>query len=306
MTVRWRGHHHFDRISVDDLVGYGPQSPGIKYYVDVNHGSDSNSGSSWDKAWQTITKALAMAGNEGIIIAGSGIYEEGATLTITQEGLKLLGVMSSGHQWGQPSIHTHGTETLIKVDAIGSGMVEIAYIGFHSQGAGISLEIAHAINVWRTHVHDCYFGGNALALWAIVAGNEVGSGVGEAHTVDAPCTIIEDCAFMDYITGSVFADCGYMSIIRKNHFRVRDNAQGVRIYQNSTSRPMLFVVDNRFAARNVVNSVGIQVQRTPTAGNLMFDENRFVNFANDGACISKRTGYTGLNYLGKVAIATTH
>jgi hypothetical protein len=304
MTVRWRGHHHFDRISVDDLVGYGVQVKGLKYYCDWNSGSDSNSGSGWDKAFKSITQALSVAPDDAIIVVGRGVYLEGATLQITQDGLKLLGVMSSGHQWGQPSIHTHGTETLIKIDSP-NGQTELAYLGFHDQGAGISLEIAHSANTWRNHVHHCYFGGNATALWAIVAGNEVGSGVGDAHTVDAPTTIIEDCAFMDYATGSVFADCGYMSIIRRNHFRVRAAAHGVRVYNNTTSRPMLFVVENRFASLDVANAIGIQVQRTPAVGYLMIDENKFVNFADNNHCISKRTGYTGLNYLGLTAIAIT-
>ncbi|MCK7532364.1 MAG: hypothetical protein MZV63_15690 [Marinilabiliales bacterium] len=46
---------------------------------------------------------------------------------------------------------------------INSNMVEIAYMSFHDQGAGISLQLGNTAATWRAYIHDCYFGGNDTA-----------------------------------------------------------------------------------------------------------------------------------------------
>jgi len=83
------------------------------------------------------------------------------------------------------------------------------------------------------------------------------------------------------------------------------NSIGVEDPQNAASRPDRWILDNRFKALNATNSQGIKITNTPTAGYLMIDGNRFINFADDDHCISKRTGYTGLNYHGVTAIPIT-
>ncbi len=294
MTVRWRGHHHFDRISVDNLDGYGVQVKGIKHYCDWNSGSDTNSGSSWDKAFKTITHALSIAGNNGIIVIGTGIYLEGATLAITENELKLIGVQSSGWTFGQPSIHTHGTETLITVNPTGVGQVEIADLSFHDQGAGKSLLVGNLAAVWRLHVHNCFFGGNGVAL----------NGIDVGSTHDAPFAIIEDCYFENYVTACINQNA-YNSMVRRCQFNLRTNQKGITYAPNAASRPFGSILSNKFVTLDGTNSVGVNVSNTPTAGYLLVDDNRFVNFADDDHCIRKRTGYTGLNYLGITAIPIT-
>jgi len=305
-TQRYRGTHSFDRIIVNDLVGYGRQVKGTKYYVDWTYGSDSKSGSSWDKAFKTITHALAVAGDNAIIVIGSGVYLEGATLIITKAQQKLIGVMSSGSQWGQPSLHTHGTETLLKIDAADPGMTEIANLAFHDQGAGISLEIAHSVNVWRTHVHDCFFGGNSTALWAVVIGNtsSPNSGVGEAHTVDAPLSIVEDCQFYMYVTGNIFQNAA--SVVRRNIIAVSAGAHGIRYYTDSSSRPYGYILDNKIHTIDPSAAYGIYVSQTPSPGYLMIDGNHLSGFADAPHAINvsggAKTGLMGLNYHGITAI----
>ena len=295
MTIRWRGHHHFDRISVDDLVGYGAQIKGIKYYVDVNHGKDTDSGSGWDKAWQTITHALSMGGDNAIIIVGSGLYIEGATLAITQNELKLFGVMSSGMTHGQPGIHSHGTETLVTVNPTDVGMVEIANLGFHDQGAGKSLLIGDSKAAWRTHVHDCFFGGNGVALYGI----DVGS------LMDAPFPIIEDCYFDNYVTGCINQNAFY-SMVRRCLFIVRTNQKGIIYLPHGAGRPQGSILSNKFVTTDSTDSIGVNVVNTPTPGMAMIDDNHFVGFGAtksiDATGATGKTGLMGLNYNGVTAV----
>jgi len=273
---------------------------GVVYYVSKD-GADSNDGKSWETAFLTITAALAVAGDHDTILIGTGIYTEGATLTITQTGLKLLGVQTSGHQWGQPSIKSTATETLIMVEA---NQVEIAYLSIHHVGAGCGIEVAVTENYWRTHIHDCFFGGNNIATYGIVMGNTRLSGVGAGNTVDAPCTIVERCYFQDWVTASIFMNCGYGSVVRNCVIVVRTAAIGIQYYTDTTSRPHGLILDNKFITIDSTNAIGISVTNTPTAGYLLVDGNHFTNFASAAKCLDKQSsGYQGLNYFGITALA---
>ena len=305
MTVdRHPGRTVFGTIYADVYENLGADRiQGDTYYVS-KAGGDGLGGKSWGDSFLTITRALVVAGDNDAIVCGTGIYEEGATLDIDQDNLKLLGVMTSGHQWGQPSIHTHGTETLVKINSP-NGQVELAGLGFHDQGAGVSIEVGTTANTWRNHIHHCYFGGNNTALWAVVMGNQNGSGVGQGSTIVAPSTIVEQCHFIYYVTGNVFMNAGYGSVVRDCVMMVAAGADGIRYFTNGASRPFAYILDNRFTTLDDTNAYGVKVTNTPTAGYLMVDGNRFNNFADNDHCISKRTGYTGLNYLGITAIAIT-
>jgi len=291
-------------------IGDGITRRGKVYYVlggeSGTVGSDSYDGKSWSYPLATVTRALEVATDYDTIVCGANTdqkpYLEGATLSITQDGLKLYGAMTSGHTWGLPNLHTHGTETILEVNA---HAVEIAYIGFHDQGAGVSLVLAATDNYWRSHVHDCYFHGNETALWGVIMGNTTAASVGRGNTVDAPCSVLERCYLGGYITGCVFFNCGYGSVVRNCVIQVYAAGDGIRYYTDSTSRPYAFILDNKFTTSDATNAEGISVTNTPDAGYLMVDGNHFINFADDDHCCSKRTGYTGLNYLGVTPVTIT-
>lgn len=281
------------------------------YYV-RNNGSDSNNGKSVEKCFKTLEYAVHHAAGDWDVIrflpstdlsaylveAVSGVDDGNIPIVVTQNGLKILGGMTSQHQWGSPALHTHTTSTLIQINA---HQVEIAGMSFHDQGAGCSLEAAVTNNYWRTHIHDCSFFGNSTALWAIVLGNYTGSGVGAGHTVDAPTSIIERCTFSEYVTGGVYFNGGW-SVLQDCVFVVPANCQGIRIDANTSSRGSNKILNNKFAAISASTSTGITVTNTPDQGQLFVDGNIFVGFGSDDLCCTKRTGYTGMNYAGVTAV----
>ena len=258
-------------------------------------GSNSNDGKTWDTAWATLTYALTQVTAHDTIYVSTGSASatllEGATLAITTTGLKIIGVQTSPHTFGMPSIHTHGTETLITINATG---VEIANLSFHMQGAGTCIANGTTAATWRTHIHDCYFGGNDTALIGIDAGG----------TYDAPFTVIENCHFQGFKTEAINLNA-FNSMVKGCLFLVGTADIGINYVPNGADRPFGYILDNRFTTTDSTDAVGINVANTPTAGYLYVDGNRFQNFASNNACISKRTGYTGLNYLGITAIAIT-
>jgi hypothetical protein len=311
--MKWNGIHKFtnlELLSGGRMTGFGIAPRGKIYYVlggeSGTVGDDTNDGLGWNTPLATVTKALTLATDYDTIVMGANTtqkaYLEGATLTITQDGLKLFGAMTCGWTWGLPNIHTHGTETLIKIDAHAT---ELAYFGFHDQGAGCSLEIAVTGDYWRNHVHDCYFGGNSAALYGVVMGNTTASGVGASATVDAPCTVVERCHFQDYATASIFMNCGYGSRVEDCDIQVNTGLVGIVYYTDGTSRPQGYILNNRFSTIDSSNAVGIQMTNTPTAGYLFIDGNHFANFADDDHCCELRTGLVGINWNKEVALTST-
>jgi hypothetical protein len=271
-----------------------------KFYADRNVYYEDDGTQS---VYTTITDALAAASNYDTIYIMPGVWTEAATLNITQTGLKFIGYQTSGHQWGQPSIKGSGTNSCII--SVNAHEVEIAGISIHQPVAYAGIRIATTDNYWRTHVHDCYFGGNGAGTYGIVMGDTTAGGGAFGVTCDAPCTVVERCYFQDWVTADVFMNCGYGSVVRNCVLEVNANCIGIKYYTDSTSRPFGYILDNKFTAVSNSTSTGISVTNTPTAGYLMIDGNHFIVFGSDNLCITKRTGYTGLNYNGITAVAIT-
>jgi hypothetical protein len=171
---------------------------------------------------------------------------------------------------------------------------EIAGVGFHQQTANVALRIGYTDvggsgACWRTHVHDCYFGGNSAGTYAIQAG-QVG--------IDAPCTTVERCFFFDFVTCSIQYNAGYSATVRDCVIKCLTGSIGIEHLPNGTSRPNAFYLDNKFIASDPSGTTyGITITNTPTAGYVLIDGNHFVGFGADAYCITKRTsGYIGLNW----------
>jgi len=175
--------------------------------------------------------------------------------------------------------------------------VEICNIGFYNL---VDAKACIAISElpehwWRTYIHDCGFSGDGTGYYGIYAG---------AVAAEAPYTIVERCRFYNLNGVAVRLNSSAM-VVKDCLFDVRAAAIGIEDVPNSTSRPSRAILNNKFVTLDSTNAVAITVTNTPSAGNLLIDGNRFVNFADDDHCISKRTGYTGLNYLGVTAVPIT-
>ena len=255
------------------------------------------------RVYNSVVSAMSNTEAYDRVFVGPGVWTETASIHLTKYGVKLLGYMTSGSTWGQPSLKGSGTiSSIVSIDAHNT---EVAFLGIHQPVAYAGIRVTTTDNYWRTHVHDVYFGGNGVGTYGIVMGDTTVGGGAFGQTTDAPCTVVERCHFDQWATASVFFNCGYGSKVQDCTLAVSANASGIIYYTDSTSRPHAYILDNRFNAVSATTSTGITVTNTPTAGYLMIDGNHFVNFGSDNLCITKRTGYTGLNYLGITAIAIT-
>jgi len=269
-------------------------------------GNDGNDGLSWATAYKTIGAALAHANKYDTIVIGFGVYDaETLPLNITADGQKILGVMTSGHQWGQPSIKALSTLSIMTTNSPNIGP-EIAFLSIYTAGAACGIEVGTTANTWRTHIHDVHFAGYGSGLWGVIMGNTTASGRGHSATIDAPSTIVEDCYFDQWKAGSIHFNCGGGSVVRRCVIVVETALSGINYYTDSTSRPFASILDNKFITLDSTNAVGITVDNTPTAGYLLIDGNHFANFAaDDNHAVSKRAGYMGLNYRGVTVVAVS-
>lgn len=231
------------------------------------------------KAWDTIK------------VMTGGDYDDGEVINITVEGLKILG----------PGISNHNTALVLGSSAshhlitINANHVEIAGLGFTQTKNGYdAIRVATTVDVYKCHIHDCRFDGYGQGEYGIHTGT----------TYDSPDIVIENNVFRSWQTAGIYANAT-RDLIRNNEFIVATALKGIDYIPNAGSRPDGRIYDNRFFTADGTNAVGISVTNTPTAGTLNIDGNKFQYFADNDHCISKRTGYTNLNYLGITAIAIT-
>jgi len=261
------------------------------WYVDSDI-SISGNGKSWRRAFKTVTEALAAAGAHDTILIQKGIYDEGAVLEITQEGLRLIGMNTTNRMYGTTSLKASAADHVI-ID-VQANEVEIANLSFIQNNANICIQIDHSAAVYKTHIHDCHFGGGA-ATYSIYAGG----------TFDAVDTIIERCSFT-VSAGLVGVQMnGTRCAIIDCSFQIGTGSTGYVHTPTTGDRPYTRVIRCLFHTVDVTDGIGITVTGTPTVGFFTVDDCHFIYFADDDHAMSKRTGYCGLNYRDVTVLAVT-
>ena len=249
----------------------------------------------------TAHKTAIEAADEADVVyihAGDSVYRAGALITATADRLKIFGQQTNMLQWGSPSVGANaGTYSTLYLNG---NQIEVAGIGFHHSTAYAVVKIAdHTTttkDIWRTHIHDCHFNANSAATIGIE---------GSSISYDMPSTMIERCAFLDFVTYAIYDYLGGYSCIQDCIFHVHTDAVGIHHRHNTTSRAPSFIRRNLFTTIDGTDGVGIQVYATPTAGYFIVENNNFGgNFASEAHCISTKAGYMyGQNWHGSTIIA---
>lgn len=263
--------------------------PGTKWYAKSSVAS-SGDGTSWETAFKTITEVVAAAA-AGDMIVLDGEFDEGAAVTITKQ---LIIVGQNPSRNGYPTmVYNSSSHELFIVKA---NNVEIRNIGFVQTQAKEAIKIGDTAGqaYYKLYIAGCKFDLYGAGTYAIASGD----------TADAPDIHIQDCLFRSFATAAILSNWT-RARIDNNTFIVPTAKTGIVHSPNGGSRPDTQILDNEFITPDNTNGVGITVTNTPTAGTLLVHGNQFVYFADNDHCISKRTGYTGLNYLGITAIAIT-
>jgi hypothetical protein len=212
-----------------------------------------------DHLFTTVTAALAVAGDYDVIHVEDGVYDEGAELVISQTGLKLIGSGTSGLEWGPCSLkQSSANHHIISVQANG---VEIANLGFIVNGAYKAIEIDHTAAVYKTHIHDCFFGGNGTSTYGVYAGG----------TFDAVDTVIENNGFLNWATAGIYMNATRSKALNNVIF-VPDSGIGIDYVPTTSDRGYNVVAGNRITGTGT-SDTGIKLEGAPTKGQVMMYDN---------------------------------
>jgi len=283
---------NFDVVNLDvsgTFTGGAPvkmNSQENTWYVDKGKSSGvSGNGTTWDEAFITVAEAIGTAsvtgaaGDFDTILIAQGIYDEASfPLLVTQAGLRIFGAGTTGYNWGPCALKsTSSADTIMKVDANG---VEIAGVDFNlytNAKSGILLGTTKSI--YKTHIHDCFFGcasgGNAEGECGIAIGCTV---AGAQGTYDAVDTHVERCGFHYLATAGIAAygtrtkitDCIFLS-----------NSTGISFLATGANRAYHMAFNNYIIGRSGAGP-GIKIASTePTDGTLLIANNIVTNFTTN-------------------------
>lgn len=262
------------------------------WYVDSDKTTSGN-GQSWVQAYKTVTEALAAAGDHDVILIQKGIYDEGAVLNITQEGLKMFGMNTTDYMFGTTSLKASAANHIIFT--VNANEVEIGNLAFIQNNANKCISVATTVSTYKTHIRNCHFGSGAATYG-------VDGGAGVYDSVDV---IIENCSFT--IGGGLVGARlnGTRCAIISSNFQIGTASTGYVHTPTTGNRPYTRVLGCLFHTVDVANGIGITVTGTPTVGFLTIDGCHFIYFADNNHAVSTRTGYCGLNWRDAAVLPVT-
>ena len=247
------------------------------WYVDKGKTGPAVSGDglSWDKAFLTITEAIAAAGNYDIIFIAPGFYTEAAELTVTQVGLKIFGLNSSGKTRGPCAMKTPTVAGPMLTIAVNANDVEIAGLGFIATSGHEAIVLGGAATgyVWRPHIHDCAFFGDDVGTYAIgVYGATTTPSAGAFP--DCAEAVVENCHFYAWATACAsLCIYGTRVMVRNNTLFIIAGATGIAV---GTGRPFSEISGNKI---NGVNSTDVGIRITGDAATWICEKNILLNLS---------------------------
>lgn len=257
--------------------------PGSVWYVDASV-SASGHGRTWTGAKKTITEAYNKCSAFDTIAIAAGDYDEGAAITIALQGIKLIGVNTSGFHHSVMLLGSAATHELIIVKAHN---VEIANIGMTQTKAREAIQIGDdaAQAWWKCHIHHCRFDGYGTGTYGVASG-------GGGATSDAPEMCIEHNHFREFATAAVkmyWTRC----MVRNNTIVVPAAGIGIEYVPTTGNRPDGMILDNYIQGSDSTDT-GIKFTGTPTKGTYMVAGN-FVAGCNTSITQKANHAYGSIN-----------
>lgn len=268
------------KAQISTLALYGSRfGYGDVYFVDKAGGVDTNNGlGDWSNAFKTITAAVAAAGDYDTILVGPGFYTEAAVITITQIGLKIIGLNSSGKTRGPCAMKTPTAAGAMlsltsNTGSTGANDCEIANLAFIATSGQKAIQLGTAAEgyLWRTHIHNCAFFGDDTGTYAVAVYGATTTPSAGAFPDVAEC-VVEDCYFYSWATA---ATCVYGTRVSvKNNVIFLTGAGDIGIVIG-TGRPMGECTGNKILGANNTGDIGIKI--TGDAATHIIDRNTILN-----------------------------
>ncbi len=241
------------------------------WYVDKGKSTGvTGDGTTWDKAFLTITEAVAKAGDDDVIFIGYGTYAEAAKIAITQHGLRIIGINPTRTFGGAGLITTEHLDDLMSVNA---NRVEITGLTFWCNTGGKNgIVFGESYDPWHCYVHNCYFGTSAQDG----SGGEYGIKLNETN--DCSDTVIENCTFHDFNTSAIVVKAT-RSRIENCIFQIYDGKTGIEYQQTAGANPDGVCLNNYMIGWGSGSNgcTGIKFSNSINAGRMLVAKNIITN-----------------------------
>lgn len=270
----WYDGNYFgldDHLYHTPVADLGKNIHGNAWCVDKSV-TTTGDGKCWKSAFKTITEAFAAAGDYDTIIVAAGFYTEAATITVTQIGLKLMGMNTSGKTRGPVAMKTPTAAGAIlsltsSAASTGANDMEICNIGFIATSGqkGIQLGTASTGYLWRTHIHDCGFFGDGSGTYAIGNYGATTTPSAGAFPDVAEC-VVENCFFYAWATAAI---CTYGTRVANKDNFICTPAGGVGIVLGC-GRPFSEISGNKILGVNSTDT-GILITGNDDGSTLVYN-----------------------------------
>lgn len=265
---------------------------GNTYYVDGSK-TASGTGKSWTTAFKTITEALDVAGDNDVIKIAPGDYDEGASLTITQDGLQMIGFSHSENGYPVLILNSSGdTHHLVVVKANNVLLHGLGFVPTQSDTDAIHIGDTNGQAYYKLTIDQCKFDGFGTGEYAIRSGATAGDSSGP----DAPDITIQNCLFRSFAT-CVIQDNWTRPLIRNNIIHVPASTIGIEIVPTTGSRPDRIIKENVILGA-ASSDTGIKITNSPSAGTYALIENKVLNCNTGITGKATNDAVSVLNYVG--------
>lgn len=224
------------------------------WFVDAGI-STSGNGKSWARAFQTITEGVAAAAARDTILVAPGDYDEGATVAITTQGIKIIGC-GDEHRNVSMLYSTSGTYDLMTINAHEVEIIGLAFSVVPNTKSAIVVSGSSAS--YKVRIAHCRFDG-----W---------SGEYGVYLNESPDALIEDCLFRSFNTAAVYAN-STRTMIRRNIFHVVAAKVGIEHVPVGGNRPDNVYIDNLFSGATSSTTTAIKFTGAPSDGTIICARN---------------------------------
>lgn len=226
--------------------------------------------------YNTLGAAVTASSDYDTIIVSPGLQTITSTIEITQNGLRILGVLPTIYSQASTIKCATGTEEIFLIKA---NRVEIAYLSLSERVASKAIAIGDTAGqaYYQIYIHDCNFDAYGTALYGIAPGNS--SEANNSH-VDPVNLVVENCIFNGFVTAAILAN-GTRDAYINNTIFVPNNGIGIVADKHTDSRFYGIIRDNLIIGKGT-GDTGISVTDVGSAAGLYaIVDNTFMNLNTD-------------------------
>ena len=232
------------------------------HYVDFSDRLQDRLSDGTYAVYTTLSSAVTAADEYDTIIVAPGLQTITETIEITQNGLRIMGMLPTIYSQASTIKCATGTEDIFLIKA---NRVEISNLSLSERVAAKAIAIGDTAGqaYYQIYVHDCNFDAYGTALYGIAPGNVTDAN--NSH-VDPVNLVVENNIFNGFVTAAIVAN-GTRDAYVNNTIFVPNSGIGILADKHTDSRFYGIIRGNLIVGKGT-SDTGIQVTDIGSAAGL--------------------------------------